>query len=182
MKSWLAAWGPCSASNLSGLYRFCHFMRQWLSHKQWFMAHWLIENRNIVCYEMCDQTNLFLNLCVEFWGHMNIYLQFIEFLKSEVTLLIRMLLHGIERPIYWIQSISLLLVAWQCMEPGHLKPPGNIHYWLVLSHWGWDKMVAISQTTFSNAFSWLKMYWFQLKFHWRLSPMVQVTIFQHWVR
>ena len=25
-----------------------------------------------------------------------------------------------------------------------------------LTHWGWDKMAAISQTTFSNAFSWRK--------------------------
>ena len=28
----------------------------------------------------------------------------------------------------------------------------------LLTHWGWDKMDAISQTTFSNAFSWMKMY------------------------
>ena len=30
---------------------------------------------------------------------------------------------------------------------------------------GWDKMVAIFQTTSSNAFSWMKMYEFQLRFH-----------------
>ena len=30
--------------------------------------------------------------------------------------------------------------------------------WMVLTHWGRDKMTAISQTTFSNAFSWMKMY------------------------
>ena len=28
----------------------------------------------------------------------------------------------------------------------------------VLTHWGWDKMDAISQTTFSNAFSWMKIF------------------------
>ena len=27
-----------------------------------------------------------------------------------------------------------------------------------LTHWGWDKMDTISQTRFSNAFSWMKMY------------------------
>ena len=27
-----------------------------------------------------------------------------------------------------------------------------------LTHWGQDKMAAISQTTFSNAFSWMKMF------------------------
>ena len=48
-----------------------------------------------------------------------------------------------------------------------------------LSHWGRDKMDAISQTTFSSAFSWMKMFQFQLKFHWSLFPRVQLTIFQH---
>ena len=51
-----------------------------------------------------------------------------------------------------------------------------------LTHWGRDKMAAISQTTFSNAFSWMKMYKFRLRFHWSLFPRVQLTIFQHWFR
>ena len=43
-------------------------------------------------------------------------------------------------------------------------------------------MDAISQTTFSNAFSWMKMCEYRLKFHWRLFPRVQLTISQHWFR
>ena len=39
-----------------------------------------------------------------------------------------------------------------------------------------DKTVAIFQTTFSNAFSWMKMYEFQLRFHWSLFLRVQLTI------
>ena len=31
-----------------------------------------------------------------------------------------------------------------------------------LTYWGWDKMSANLETTFSNAFSWMKMYEFQL--------------------
>ena len=27
----------------------------------------------------------------------------------------------------------------------------------IFTHWGWDKMAAISQTTLSNAFSWMKL-------------------------
>ena len=50
-----------------------------------------------------------------------------------------------------------------------------------LTHWGRDKMVAIFQT-FSNAFSWMKIYEFRLSFHLRLFPRVQLTIFQHWFR
>ena len=45
-----------------------------------------------------------------------------------------------------------------------------------------DKMDAISQTTVSNALSWLKMCEFRLKFHWSLFLSVQATIFQHWFR
>ena len=42
------------------------------------------------------------------------------------------------------------------------------------------QMYAISQTTFSNAFSWMKMLEFRLKCHWNLFPRVQLTIFQQW--
>ena len=45
-----------------------------------------------------------------------------------------------------------------------------------------DKMAAIFQTTFSNVFSWMKMYEFQLRFHWCLFLRVQLTIFQYWLR
>ena len=51
-----------------------------------------------------------------------------------------------------------------------------------LTHWGRDKKDAISQTTFSNAFSWMKLLEFWLKFHWNLFLRVQLTIFQHWFR
>ena len=40
----------------------------------------------------------------------------------------------------------------------------------------------ISQTTFSNAFSWMKMYEFRLRFHWTLFLRFESTIFQHWFR
>ena len=54
-------------------------------------------------------------------------------------------------------------------------------YWY-LTHWGRDKMDAISQTTFSNAFSWMKMCEFWLTFQWSLFLGVQLTIFEHWFR
>ena len=43
-------------------------------------------------------------------------------------------------------------------------------------------MAAISQTTLSIAFSWIKMLEFRLNFHWSLFLRVQLTIFQHWFR
>ena len=49
-----------------------------------------------------------------------------------------------------------------------------------LTHWGRDKMAAFSQTTLSNAFSWMKILKFRLKIHWSLFLRVLLTIFQHW--
>ena len=55
-----------------------------------------------------------------------------------------------------------------------------ISHWL--THWGRDKMAAISQTTLSIAFSWMKMLEFWLNFHWSLFLGVQLTIFQQLVQ
>ena len=51
-----------------------------------------------------------------------------------------------------------------------------------LTHWDRDRMADIFHTTFSNAFSWMKMHEFWLRFHWSLFLRVQLTIFQHWFR
>ena len=51
--------------------------------------------------------------------------------------------------------------------------------WRILTQWGRDIMAAIFQTTFSNASSWMKIFKFQLKFHWSLFQRIQLTIFQH---
>ena len=51
-----------------------------------------------------------------------------------------------------------------------------------LTHLSLDKMSAVSQTIFSDAFSWMKIFVFWLRFHWILFLMVQLTIAQHWFR
>ena len=61
----------------------------------------------------------------------------------------------------------------------YITPTDNNNSNYRLTHWGRDKMDAISQTTFSNAFSWMKMYQFRSKFHWSLFLRVQLTIFHH---
>ena len=50
----------------------------------------------------------------------------------------------------------------QCMRYG-ARCKNNIPHTMLL-HWGRDKMAAISQTMFSNTFSWMKMYEFRLRF------------------
>ena len=54
--------------------------------------------------------------------------------------------------------------------------------WNGLTHLPLDKMAAISQTIFSDAFSWMKSFLFWLKFHWSLFLRVQLTVIQHWFR
>ena len=41
-------------------------------------------------------------------------------------------------------------------------------YCMPLAHWGWVKMCAISQTMFSNAFSWMKTSEFRIICHWNV--------------
>ena len=53
-------------------------------------------------------------------------------------------------------------------------------YWL-LTHAGLNKMVNISQTTFSNALSWKKIFVLWLQFHWSLFLKVYLTLwFRYW--
>ena len=52
--------------------------------------------------------------------------------------------------------LSRRVMSWPCMVVMSRKS---------LTHWGRDKMAAILQTIFSNAFSWMKMYPFWLRFH-----------------
>ena len=62
--------------------------------------------------------------------------------------------------------------------------------WVILRNKLWHpvnilrrgKIAAIVQTTFWNAFPWMKMYEFRLKFHWTLFQRFQLTISQHWFR
>ena len=55
-------------------------------------------------------------------------------------------------------------------------------YARILTHWGRDKMAANFQTTYSNGYFLMKMYEFRLKFHWSLSLVVELAIFQRWFR
>ena len=68
-------------------------------------------------------------------------------------------------------------VVYKISEVGYQQAP-----WGLLTHWGRDKMAAISQTMFWNAFSWMKMYEFCLRFLRNVFLRIELTIFQHWFR
>ena len=80
------------------------------------------------------------------------------------------------------QSSTLPPICEENRRPMESPHKGNNNVECVLTHWGRDEIDAILQTTFSNAFSWMKMYEFRLRFHWRLFLRVQLIIFQHWLR
>ena len=76
----------------------------------------------------------------------------------------------------WAQALNR---PWNNMTSALLR---SARFFTTLTHWGRDKMAAISQTTLSSAFSWKKMSEFGLKFHWSLFIRVHSMIFQHWFR
>ena len=55
-------------------------------------------------------------------------------------------------------------------------------YVATLTHLPQDKMVAISQTIFSEAYSWNETFCIPIKNHWRLFLRVHLTITQQWFR
>ena len=86
---------------------------------------------------------------------------------------------------FWRAKIEYFCVAGMILCSWY-----NLTWWLLalsspdtggitLTHWGRDKMAAIFVTTISNAFSWMKINKFRLRFHWSLFPRDQLTIFQH---
>ena len=88
------------------------------------------------------------------------------------------------------------VMNWRCDEMWHVNTtnsqhlPATNHFtvtplstkstWIegkeaLLTHWGRDKMAAISQMTFSNAFSWMKKYQFRLRFHRSLFLWFEIS-------
>ena len=69
-----------------------------------------------------------------------------------------------------------------CLSIFFTVPFDYTRHYLTHSHWCRDKMVAISQTTFTNAFSWIKSYEFRLRFHWSVFLRFWLAMLQHWFR
>ena len=86
------------------------------------------------------------------------------FLRVKFDILIKISLKFAPKGVIVVNSALVQVIAW------------------CLTHWGWDKIVIILQTTFAKAFFLVKMYEFCLRLHWRLFLRVQLTLFQHWFR
>ena len=65
------------------------------------------------------------------------------------------------------------------------KEASHLYLLFIVNHltpWGLNKMADILQVTFSNAFSWMNMCEFRLKFHWSLFLRPELTILHHLFR
>ena len=78
-----------------------------------------------------------------------------------------------------IYQVSSDTVARSSLRTTSVPPDENK---LLLTHWGRDKMDAISQMTYSNAFCWMKSSEFRISFHLSVFIRIQLTITQLWFR
>ena len=70
----------------------------------------------------------------------------------------------------FVCKMAAILSSLQCVE------------FTTLAYWHRDKIAAISQTTFPNAFARMWMHECCLIFHWSLPLLFGLTLFQHWFR
>ena len=83
------------------------------------------------------------------------------------------IMHLLGRIYCVLLQISLTFIHHWSMQWFGMKQLTSHYLEQCLTHWSRDKMAANFQTTFSNAFSWMKMCNFLLRFHWNLFPGVQ---------
>ena len=125
----------------------------------------------------------YLNLC---WGIVNWTLR--NKLQWNFDQNTKFIIHENASENVVCEMAAILFKESWVISPSTVSQLGGSVLWLsgiwvkTLTHWGRDKMDAISQMTFSSAFSWMKMFELKLKFHWSLFLRVQLTIFQHWFR
>ena len=85
--------------------------------------------------------------------------------------------------ITWIPSVDYAKWSMSESHPGRVRlNQRSTTIFLYLTPWILNKMAAIFHPTFSNAFSWMRMYELRLKFHWSLFLGVELIIFTHWFR
>ena len=86
-------------------------------------------------------------------------------------------------PSHYLNHCLLIILGVLWHSPGNNVTRDYLSHWFLkyiakisfpgangLTHWGRDKMASNFLTTFSNAFSWMKIYKFRLRFHWSFVP------------
>ena len=87
--------------------------------------------------------------------------------------------------LFWFLVIltkCLLTCQWYLKNKGNSRRFHDPIMHCSISYLPLNKMAAVSQTVFSDAFSWMQSFIFWLKFHGCLFLRVQTTIAQYWFR
>ena len=66
--------------------------------------------------------------------------------------------------------------------PGMVSVSSMIHHNIILTHWGWNKMVDVLQVSFSLAFTGTETFEFQTKFYRNMFCRMLLTLCQRWFR
>ena len=115
------------------------------------------------------------------------------FLYLARTLFVLYCIYGRYNKVFFSKYLGLLDITCMCFVILHCEaePKLIVYQWWPSSftaydvwspHWGRDKMAAVFLTTFWNAFSWIKIHEFYLRFHWNVFGKFELTIFHHWFR
>ena len=123
-----------------------------------------------------DFSSIFFSDINDHWNHfwLESYLLFILCKNPEMIIKDLDVFSWKKDLVFWFVFICSLLLMAQLTV---------IQHWFIqqaLNPSPLDQMATISQTTFSNAFSWMKSFVFLFQYHWILFLRVQFTIRQHW--
>ena len=95
--------------------------------------------------------------------------------RKRIQISLQWISSHLTKPRYWNRAT--------CCNYYYYQPEERvISQQIWLTHLPLDKMAAILQTKFRDAFSWMKIDVFWLSFHWSLFLSVQLTIPEHWFR
>ena len=139
--------------------------------RKWMIHFWLIKlltlvkynnkgmNSSAYCYRLFREMSwiLLLHECI------CVYIDILMVYMAYITLLYVHLYPFVDQRNFWsrqhlspeINAAVINIVLFHCLCS--MTP--------CLAHWGWDKIGTISQKTFSNAFSLMKVYALQSRFH-----------------
>ena len=95
-------------------------------------------------------------------------------LTPSMSVVSEVICHGLSHESSLIPDSAM---SWRGLSVQSSPQLWHIQSKISLTHLPVDKMAAISWTTFSNAFSWMKSFVFWIDFHWSLFLRVQLTIF-----
>ena len=117
-------------------------------------------------------------------GHWNIIWVLVAQVHEHSSILYVRVVHQCFTSLIWysVDDAPVAVVMRKIMFLRHLPGAHEWHLLNNMTHWDRVEMDDISQTTFSNVLSSMKLFEFRIKFHWMLFLRTQSTIFEYLFR